>query len=53
MSLRDLSERARPAAVVGLRELLVPFGRGAYVIQYQVDPDTVVVLRIFHSLEDR
>ena len=52
-SLRDLSERGHKAGPGLLRELFVPFGRSAYVIQYTVDPGEVIVLRIFHSLEER
>jgi hypothetical protein len=37
----------------GLRELDVPFGRYGYVIVYRVDPDAVVVARIFHTHENR
>ncbi|WP_255367445.1 hypothetical protein [Caulobacter sp. UNC279MFTsu5.1] len=37
----------------GLRELIVPFGSAGYVLQYDVQPRQVIVLRIFHSLEDR
>jgi plasmid stabilization system protein ParE len=35
------------------RKLIVPFGRTAYIILYLVEPDAVVITRIFHSLEDR
>ena len=37
----------------GLRELIVPFGSAGYVLQYDVQPRQVTILRIFHSLEDR
>jgi len=36
-----------------LRELNVEFGRDGYVIQYRVEDDRVLVLRLFHALEDR
>ncbi len=36
-----------------LRELVVRFGRDAYIIQYRVDSESVVAARIFHSLEQR
>jgi plasmid stabilization system protein ParE len=52
-SLDEFSERGRPGPDPGLRELIVPFGSGAYVIQYRVDPTIVVVARIFHGREDR
>lgn len=53
MSLRSLSERGFKTSEDGLRELYVPFGSNGYVIQYIVRPDEVLVLRIFHSLEER
>ena len=52
-SLSHLSERGRQAPVEGLRELVIAFGRRAYVVQYRVDADEVVVARIFHNLEHR
>jgi plasmid stabilization system protein ParE len=57
-AIRDLdefSERGTPAAhsVEGMRELFVPFGRHAYVIQDVADVDQVTILRNFHSLEER
>ena len=52
-SLDEFSERARPGPEPGLRELIVPFGSGAYVVRYRVDRDEVVVARIFHGREDR
>lgn len=51
LSLAELSERGRMTTVPGLRELVVRFGRDAYIIQYRVDADSVVVARVFHSLE--
>lgn len=57
MSLRLQAERgARWQYLAGyhnIRELLVPFGKHAYVLRYQVLDDTVRVLRIHHSREDR
>jgi plasmid stabilization system protein ParE len=35
------------------RELLVPFGRRGYVIRYRLDGYDIVILRIWHTLEDR
>ncbi len=53
--LRDLPERGRPADKPGYRELIVPFGRGAYVIRYRIDysRDTVVIVRMWHGREHR
>jgi toxin ParE1/3/4 len=52
-ALETFSERGRPGPQPDLRELIVPFGSGAYVVQYRVDQTTVVVARIFHGREDR
>jgi len=52
-SLDEFSERARPGPEPGLRELIVPFGSGAYVVQYRVQEREVVAARIFHGREDR
>jgi plasmid stabilization system protein ParE len=53
LSLNEFSERGRVGPRDGFRELVVRFGRAAYIIQYRVDPETVFVTRIFHSREDR
>ena len=53
LSLGEFSERGRPAKEPGWRELIVPFGRGAYVIRYRVEGETVFVTRIHHGREDR
>jgi len=37
----------------GRRELVVPFGAGAYVLRYRLHQDTVVILRVWHSREER
>ena len=51
-SLETLAERGRPSHD-GYRELVVPFGRRAYIVEYRVEWERVFVTRIFHSLEDR
>ena len=51
LSLRAFPERGRNGKRPGWRELVIRFGRAAYVIQYRVDPDVVFVARIFHSNE--
>jgi plasmid stabilization system protein ParE len=53
LSLAEYSERGRPSRRTGLRELVVPYAKAAYVVVYLVEQNTVVVLRIFHSREDR
>lgn len=35
------------------RELVVPFGQRGYIIRYRLDEDVVVILKIWHGLEDR
>lgn len=38
----------------GRRELFVAFGAGAYVLRYMLESeDTVVVIRVWHSKENR
>lgn len=51
-SLETFALRGRIAAS-DLWELNVDFGRDGYVIQYRVELERVLVLRIFHALEDR
>lgn len=47
-----MPDRARPGPGP-YRELIVPFGSGAYIVQFPRDDWVVFVARIFHSLEDR
>jgi plasmid stabilization system protein ParE len=35
------------------RELDVPFGKRGYVIRYRLDGDAIVILKIWHSREER
>jgi plasmid stabilization system protein ParE len=35
------------------REVYVPFGAGAYVLRYRMHAETIVVIRIWHSREER
>jgi plasmid stabilization system protein ParE len=52
MSLEQNSERGRNVGG-GYRELSIRFGRDGYVARYRIDGPTLVVLRIFHSREQR
>lgn len=54
-SLTTLPERGRPAGTPGVRELVVPFGRGGYVLRYMYRPqaDEIIVLRVWHGREAR
>jgi plasmid stabilization system protein ParE len=36
-----------------MRELYIPFGAHGYILQYRVERDAVVIVRIRHSLERR
>ena len=55
MMLKSTPRIGRPMPdETGRRELFVPFGAGAYVLRYmQEDENTVVVIRVWHSREDR
>lgn len=35
------------------RELVVPFRQRGYIIRYRLDEDAIVILKIWHGLEDR
>jgi plasmid stabilization system protein ParE len=35
------------------RELDIPFGRRGYVMRYRLDGDDIVILKIWHSREER
>jgi plasmid stabilization system protein ParE len=37
----------------GRRELFVAFGSGAYVLRYMLEPENTVIIRVWHSKEDR
>ena len=37
----------------GFRELVLRYGRSAYVVRYKVTDDAVVITRIWHGKEDR
>jgi plasmid stabilization system protein ParE len=54
-SLAVLPERGRPSGTPNMRELIVPFGRSAYVLRYShsAQADEVVVHRIWHGREER
>lgn len=52
-SLDRFPERGAPTLQESVRQLFVPFGRGGYVVQYAIVAAEVIILRIFHSLEER
>jgi plasmid stabilization system protein ParE len=35
------------------REMFVPFGKRGYVMRYRLDGETIIILRIWHALEDK
>ena len=54
-SLETFPERGRPTSIAGVRELIVPFGRSAYVLRYALlrEADEIAILRIWHGREVR
>jgi toxin ParE1/3/4 len=54
-SLEAFPERGRPSPIAGMRDLIAPFGRSAYVVRYSyiADAGTIVIVRIWHGREDR
>ena len=54
-SLTAFPDRGRESGVPGLRDLIVPFGRSAYVVRFEHDPQRqeVVIVRIWHGREAR
>jgi plasmid stabilization system protein ParE len=52
--LLDMPKIGRPLDDdTGRRELFLPFGAGAYVLRYKLDGDVVVIIRVWHSREQR
>ena len=52
--LQRLPEIGRPMEDdTGRREFVVPFGAGAYVLRYRIHGDSPVVIRVWHSREQR
>ncbi len=37
----------------GRREILLPFGAGGYVLRYRIEQQIVVIIRVWHSRENR
>jgi toxin ParE1/3/4 len=51
---KDSPKLGRPMADgTERRELFIPFGSGFYVLRYFIISDTVVIVRVWHSREDR
>jgi plasmid stabilization system protein ParE len=53
--LEDFPELGRPTKDPGIRQIIVRFGAGAYVVRYTVREErgTLFVTRIWHSREER
>jgi len=51
--LREHPELGRIAEDEEFRDLVAPLGGGAYVLRYRIDEDAVIVVRVWHSREDR
>jgi len=52
--LQDMPELGKPINDdTGRRELYLPFGAGAFVLRYKLDGEAVVIIRVWHSRENR
>jgi toxin ParE1/3/4 len=52
--LSEFPERGRPWGLdMNFRELPVQFGARGYVIRYRYVDDEVIIVRVWHALEDR
>ena len=52
-SLSEMPDRAPRVADTDFRDLVVPFGSAGYAVRYKIEGSTVVIVRIFHTREDR
>jgi plasmid stabilization system protein ParE len=55
-SLRSLARRpliGRPGPMPSLRERVLKYGKSSSLVRYQITPESVIVLRIWHGKEDR
>jgi len=52
-SLAEMPERVSRIPGGEYRDLIVPFGAAGYVIRFRIDEETVVIVGIFHTREDR
>lgn len=54
LTLINNPESGRPVeGLSSFREILIPFGAGNYVLRYKEDNLTIVVVRVWHSKEER
>lgn len=54
-SLLQFPDRGRISPLPGHRELVVPFGKSAYVVRYKhrAESETVSIVRVWHGREER
>ncbi len=38
---------------VAFRDLYAPFGKGGYTVRYRIKQQTVIIVRVWHSREER
>ncbi|MDY0002060.1 MAG: type II toxin-antitoxin system RelE/ParE family toxin [Polyangia bacterium] len=54
IQLLEHPELGRPMAIDGhRRELVMPFGAGAYIIRYRIEGEAVAIIRVWHGREER
>ncbi|GAA6171542.1 hypothetical protein NBRC116592_12120 [Colwellia sp. KU-HH00111] len=54
ITLMSNPESGRPVeGLSSFREILIPFGAGNYVLRYREDNVTIVVVRVWHSKDER
>jgi plasmid stabilization system protein ParE len=54
LTLMSNPESGRPVeGLSSFREILIPFGVGNYVLRYREDDAAIVVVRVWHSKEER
>lgn len=53
-SLAELPNMGRLSSNQGnTRELIITYGAGAYIIRYRLELNIVVIIRVWHTREDR
>ena len=52
-SLADMPERVNRVPGADYRDLIAPFGAAGYAVRFRIDAEAVVIVRIFHTREDR
>jgi len=52
--LHEFPEKGKPwREEIDFRELLVKFGAKGYVIRYRIIDEKIIIVRVWHALEDR